>query len=108
MVITVTEEKAGDYEVAARLATEAFGSSEVSLSANRMKWLYERAFRRRTAARMLKLLHWLQVGAGVALLAEALQAEIRRLPQIPRKRSGYARSENEGFRSPDLIGTMPP
>ena len=44
MVIAVSEEKAVDYEITARLATEAFGSSEISFSADRMKWLYERAF----------------------------------------------------------------
>ena len=44
MVIAVSEEKAVDYEITARLATEAFGSREVLFSADRMKWLYERAF----------------------------------------------------------------
>ena len=44
MVITVSEEKIVDYEITARIATEAFGSKEVVFSAARMKWLYERGF----------------------------------------------------------------
>ena len=43
-LITVSEEKAVDYEITARIATEAFGSKEVVFSAQRMKWLYERGF----------------------------------------------------------------
>ncbi len=44
MAITVSEEKTVDYELTARIATEAFGSREVVFNANRMKWLYERGF----------------------------------------------------------------
>ena len=44
MVITVFEEKVVDYELTARIATEAFGSSDVVFVADRMKWLYERGF----------------------------------------------------------------
>ena len=44
MVIAVSEEKTVDYELTARIATEAFGSSEVVFAADRMKWLYERGF----------------------------------------------------------------
>lgn len=43
-MITVSEEKVVDYELTARAATEAFASSEVQFSAERMKWLYERGF----------------------------------------------------------------
>ena len=43
-MITVAEEKTVDYEVTARIATEAFGSKDVVFSAERMKWLYERSF----------------------------------------------------------------
>ena len=43
-MITVSEEKIVDYEITARIATEAFGSKEVVFSAARMKWLYERGF----------------------------------------------------------------
>jgi Acetyltransferase (GNAT) domain len=44
MVITVSEEKVVDYELTARIATEAFGSLDVEFAADRMKWLYERGF----------------------------------------------------------------
>jgi hypothetical protein len=44
LMITVLEEKAVDYEITARIATEAFGSKEVVFSAPRMKWLYESGF----------------------------------------------------------------
>jgi GNAT acetyltransferase-like protein len=43
-MITVSEERAVDFERTARVATEAFGSKDVTFSASRMKWLYERAF----------------------------------------------------------------
>ena len=43
-MITVSEEKAVDYEITARIATEAFGSKDVVFSAQRMKWLYESGF----------------------------------------------------------------
>ncbi len=43
-MITISEESAVDFENTARIATEAFGSKEVSFSAPRMKWLYERGF----------------------------------------------------------------
>ena len=44
MVIAVSEETAVDYELTARIATEAFGSNDVVFAADRMKWLYERGF----------------------------------------------------------------
>jgi hypothetical protein len=44
MVITVSEAKVVDYELTARIATEAFGSRDVKFAADRMKWLYERGF----------------------------------------------------------------
>src|ERR1700722_14669172 len=43
-MITVSEEDAVDFEGTARIATEAFGSKDVSFSASRIKWLYERGF----------------------------------------------------------------
>jgi hypothetical protein len=43
-MIAISEEKVIDYEITARLATEAFGPSDVVFSAERMKWLYERSF----------------------------------------------------------------
>jgi hypothetical protein len=43
-MITVSEEKAIDYEVTARIATEAFGSKDVVFSAQRIRWLYENGF----------------------------------------------------------------
>jgi hypothetical protein len=43
-MITVSEERAVDFETTARIATEAFGLKDVSFSAPRMKWLYERGF----------------------------------------------------------------
>jgi hypothetical protein len=43
-MITVSEESAVDFESTARIATEAFGSRDVTFSAERMKWLYERGF----------------------------------------------------------------
>ena len=44
LMITILEETAVDYEITARIATEAFGSKEVVFSAPRMKWLYESGF----------------------------------------------------------------
>jgi hypothetical protein len=41
-MITVSEEGAVDFETTARIATEAFESKDVTFSASRMKWLYER------------------------------------------------------------------
>ena len=43
-MITVSVEETVDYELTARIATEAFASSEVCFSAERIKWLYERSF----------------------------------------------------------------
>ena len=43
-MITVLEESAVDFESTARIATEAFGSKDVTFSPSRMKWLYERGF----------------------------------------------------------------
>jgi predicted N-acetyltransferase YhbS len=43
-MLTVSEEKAVDYQATARLATEAFASNDVVFSADRMRWLYERGF----------------------------------------------------------------
>jgi hypothetical protein len=44
LMMTVSEEKSVDYEITARIATEAFGSKDVVFSASRMKWLYESGF----------------------------------------------------------------
>ena len=44
LMITVSEETAVDYEITARIATEAFGSKEVVFFARRMRWLYESGF----------------------------------------------------------------
>jgi predicted N-acetyltransferase YhbS len=43
-MITVSEERAVDFESTAQIATEAFGSSHVKFSPQRMKWLYQRGF----------------------------------------------------------------
>ena len=43
-MITVAEEHSVDFESTARVATEAFGSKDVTFSPARMKWLYERGF----------------------------------------------------------------
>ena len=43
-MITVSEDSAVDFEITARVATEAFGSKDVIFSPPRMKWLYERGF----------------------------------------------------------------
>jgi Acetyltransferase (GNAT) domain len=43
-MIAVSEERAVDFESTARIATDAFGSKDVTFSASRMKWLYERGF----------------------------------------------------------------
>lgn len=45
---TVLEEDAVDYELTARIATEAFAPNNVHFSAERIKWLYERGFGRGT------------------------------------------------------------
>src|SRR6185312_4116842 len=47
-MVTVSEETAVDYELTAKIATEAFALAEVQFSAERIKWLYERAFGRGT------------------------------------------------------------
>ena len=47
-MVTVSEETAVDYELTARIATEAFASGDVHFSAERIKWLYERGFGRGT------------------------------------------------------------
>jgi hypothetical protein len=44
MVIAVSQETVVDYELTARIATEAFGSDEIVFNPDRMKWLYERSF----------------------------------------------------------------
>jgi Acetyltransferase (GNAT) domain len=43
-MLTISQEKIVDYEITARIATEAFGSKSVMFSGERMKWLYERSF----------------------------------------------------------------
>jgi Acetyltransferase (GNAT) domain len=43
-MVTISEEKIVDYEITARIATEAFGSKDVVFSGERVKWLYERSF----------------------------------------------------------------
>ena len=47
-MVTVSEETTVDYELTARIATEAFALGEVQFSAERIKWLYERGFGRGT------------------------------------------------------------
>jgi len=47
-MVTVSEETAVDYELTARIATEAFALGDVHFSAERIKWLYERSFGRGT------------------------------------------------------------
>lgn len=47
-MVTVSEETAVDYELTARIATEAFALGDVHFSAERLKWLYERSFGRGT------------------------------------------------------------
>jgi hypothetical protein len=43
-MITVSEESVVDFESTARVATEAFGSKDVTFSPPRMRWLYECGF----------------------------------------------------------------
>jgi Acetyltransferase (GNAT) domain len=43
-MLEVSEERTVDFESTARIATEAFGSKDVTFSPSRMKWLYERGF----------------------------------------------------------------
>ena len=43
-MITVSEEELVDYQLTARIATEAFASPEVRFSVERIKWLYESGF----------------------------------------------------------------
>ncbi len=47
-MVTVLEEQTVDYELTARIATEAFAAETVHFSADRIKWLYERGFGRGT------------------------------------------------------------
>ena len=43
-MVTVSEEKSVDYELTARIATEAFDADAVQFSPDRIKWLYEKSF----------------------------------------------------------------
>ena len=43
-MVTVSEEKSVDYELTARIATEAFDAEGVHFSPDRIKWLYEKSF----------------------------------------------------------------
>jgi Acetyltransferase (GNAT) domain len=47
-MVTVSEEMAVDYELTAKIATDAFAPAHVQFSADRIKWLYERSFGRGT------------------------------------------------------------
>lgn len=47
-MVTVLEEQTVDYELTARIATEAFAAENVHFSPDRIKWLYERSFGRGT------------------------------------------------------------
>ena len=47
-MISVSEDRDIDYELTARLATEAFASPDVVFSAERLRWFYERSFGRGT------------------------------------------------------------
>ena len=47
-MVTVSEETAVDYELTAKIATDAFAFVEGHFSAERIKWLYERSFGRGT------------------------------------------------------------
>jgi hypothetical protein len=43
-MVTVSEETAVDYELTAKIATDAFDATDVHFSPDRIKWLYERSF----------------------------------------------------------------
>jgi hypothetical protein len=43
-MISVSEDRNIDYELTARLATEAFASPDVTFSADRLRWFYEQSF----------------------------------------------------------------
>jgi Acetyltransferase (GNAT) domain len=43
-MVTVSEEKSVDYELTAKIATEAFDQAHVHFSPDRIKWLYEESF----------------------------------------------------------------
>ncbi len=45
-MVTVSEETTVDYELTARIATEAFAQDRIQFSPERIKWLYERGFSR--------------------------------------------------------------
>jgi hypothetical protein len=47
-MVTVSEETTVDYEITARVATEAFARDHVHFSPDRIKWLYEKSFGRGT------------------------------------------------------------
>jgi hypothetical protein len=47
-MVTVLEEQTVDYELTARIATEAFAAERVHFTPERIKWLYERSFGRGT------------------------------------------------------------
>ena len=47
-MVTVSEETTVDYELTARVATEAFAADHVHFSPERIKWLYEKSFGRGT------------------------------------------------------------
>lgn len=47
-MISVSEDRDIDYELTARRATEAFASPDVTFSAERLRWFYQRSFARGT------------------------------------------------------------
>ena len=69
-MVTVAEEKAVDYALTARLATEAFADEKVSFSPDRIQWLYERSFSQGTT--VLAALQDGQKIGQIALISQKL------------------------------------
>ncbi len=81
-MITVSEETAVDYDLTARIATEAFASTDVSFSADRIKWLYEEGFGQGTIV-LAAMEDGRKVGQ-IALVGQKLHldGEVRRAVQL--------------------------
>jgi predicted N-acetyltransferase YhbS len=73
VVIAVSEEQTVDYDLTARIATEAFGLDEVVFRAERMKWLYQRGFGQGTIV-LAATEDGVKIGQ-IALIRQTIQSE---------------------------------
>jgi GNAT superfamily N-acetyltransferase len=79
-MVTVSEETAVDYELTARIATEAFAPARVAFSAERIRWLYERGFGGGTTV-LAATVDGRKVGQ-IALLGQSVQIDGEICPAV--------------------------